>query len=101
MVRLLWAVLAGSVMVAGCARPGAETRTYIGQVTEVHARTVCVGAPEAKGECVIKDQVTERLRMKDCVTVTYTPEPGNVTPSRAKKVVAANRASHQVECPEP
>ena len=100
MVRLLWAVLAGSVMVAGCARHGEETRTYVGQVTEVHARTVCVGAPEAKGECFIKDQVTERLRVKDCVSVTYTPEPGGVTPSRAEKVVAADRASHQVECPE-
>lgn len=100
MVRLLWAVLAGSVMVAGCARPGAEPRTYVGQVTEVHARTVCVGAPEAKGECFIKDRVTERLRVKDCVSITYTPEPGKVAPSLAKKVVAADRASHQVECPQ-
>ncbi len=100
MVRLLWAVFAGSVMVAGCARPGAETRTYVGQVTEVEANTVCVGAPEAKGECFIKDQVTERLRVKDCVSVTYTPDPGNVAPSRATNVVAADRSSHQVECPE-
>lgn len=101
MVRILSAVLAGAVILAGCARPGAETRTYVGQVTEVDARTVCVGAPEAKGECFIKDQVTERLSVKDCVSVTYTPEPGNVAPSRAHKVGAADRASHQVECPEP
>jgi nitrous oxide reductase accessory protein NosL len=101
MVRILSAVLAGSVILAGCARPGAETRTYVGQVTEVDALTVCVGAPEAKGECFIKDQVTERLSMKDCVSVTYTPEPGNVASSRANKVVATDRASHQVECPEP
>jgi len=100
MVRVLCAVLVGSVMVAGCARPGADTRTYVGQVTEVHAATVCVGAPEAKGECFIKDQVTERLRVKDCVSVTYTPEPGKVEPSRAMKVLAADRASHEVECPE-
>jgi hypothetical protein len=100
MVRLLWAVLAGSVILAGCARPDAETRTFVGQVTEVYARTICVGAPEAKGECFIKDQVTERLRVKDCVSVMYTPEPGDMGPSRANKVVAADRASHQVECPE-
>ena len=100
MVRLLCAALAGSVMIAGCTRPDAETRTYVGQVTEVDANTVCVGAPEAKGECFVKDQVTERLHLKDCVSVTYTPEPENVAPSRATTVVAADRASHQAECPE-
>jgi hypothetical protein len=99
MIRLLCAVLASGVIVVGCARPGADTRTYVGQVTEVHARTVCVGAPEARGECFDKDQVTEHLRVKDCVSVTYTPEPGKVGQARAKKVVQADQASHQAECP--
>ena len=53
-----------------------------------------------RGECFIKDRVTERLRVKDCVSITYTPEPGKVAPSLAKKVVEEDRASHQVECPE-
>src|SRR5918993_2589158 len=99
MVRLLVAALVGSVMIAGCTRSGTQTRTYVGQVTEVDTHTVCIGGPEASGECFIKDQITERLRVNDCVSVTYTPEPGNVALSRANKVVAAEPASHQVECP--
>lgn len=101
MVRLLLAALAGSVLVAGCARSAAETRTYVGQVTEVEGDTVCVGGPEASGECFVKDQVTERLRLKDCVTVTYsmeTPDPPG--PYRATKILPADPDSHRTECPE-
>jgi nitrous oxide reductase accessory protein NosL len=99
MNRLLLAALVGSVMITGCARADAETRTYVGQVTEVDAGTVCVGGPEASGECFVKDQVTERLRLNDCVSVTYAPEPPQQGPYRAKEVAAADVASHPSECP--
>lgn len=100
MVRLLCAALAGSVMIAGCTRSGAETRTYVGQVTEVDASDVCIGGPEASGECFVKDQVTERLAVTDCVSVTYTPRAEKLGPARAIKVAAADRDSHPLECPK-
>src|SRR5918994_4687756 len=90
MVRLLVAALVGSVMIAGCTRSGAQTRTYVGQVIEVDAHTVCIGGPAASGECFVKDQVTERLRVNDCVSVTYAPEPPELGPYRAKRVSAAD-----------
>src|SRR5918993_2693275 len=89
MVRLLVAALVGSVMIAGCTRSGAQTRTYVGQVTEVDAHTVCIGGPAASGECFVKDQVTERLRVNDCVSVTYAPEPPELGRT-AKRVSAAD-----------
>ena len=100
MVRLLCAALAGSVMIAGCTRSSAETRTYVGQVTEVGTSGVCIGGPEASGECFLKDQLTERLLVNDCVSVTYTPGPRRLGPSRATKVSAAHRDSHPLDCPE-
>ena len=89
MTRLLVAALVGSVMIAGCTRSGAQTRTYVGPVTEVDTHTVCIGGPEASGECFVKDQVTERLRVNDCVSVTYAPEPRRLRPYRAQRVSAA------------
>lgn len=100
MTRLLLAALAGSLVLAGCARSDAQTRTYVGQVTEVDTHTVCIGGPEASGECFVKDQVTERLRVGDCVSVTYAPEPPEPGPYRAKKVSAVDVDSHRSECPE-
>ena len=99
MVRLLCAALAGWVMIAGCTRSGAETRTYVGQVTEVDDSGVCIGGPEAWGQCFVTDQVTERLRVNDCVRVTYAPDPKRLGPSRATKVSAVDRDAHPLECP--
>ena len=86
MVRLLCVALAGSVMIAGCTRSGAERRTYVGQVTEVDVSGVCIGGPAASGECFVRVQVTERLRVNDCVSVTYTPDARSLAPSRATTV---------------
>ncbi len=99
MVRLLCAALAISVMIAGCARTPVEVRTFVGPVTEVDASGVCIGGPEASGECFVKDQVTGRLRVNDCVSVTYAPDPGKLGASRAIKVSPADRDSHPSECP--
>ena len=90
MIRMLLAALAASVMIAGCTRAGAETRTYVGPVTEVDTHSVCIGGPEASGECFVKDQVTEHLHVNDCVSVTYAPEPRRLRPYRAKRVAAAD-----------
>lgn len=99
MIRLMLAALAGSVMMAGCTASGAQTRTYVGQVTEVDTSGVCIGGPKASGECFVKDEVTERLRVNDCVSVTYALESRERGPYRAEKVLAADRDSHPLECP--
>lgn len=99
MVRLLCAALAGSVMIAGCTGSDTETRTYVGQVTEIDASGVCIGGPEASGECFVKDRVTERLRVNDRVSVTYIPDSGKLGPSRATEVSAADRELHPLDCP--
>ena len=65
----------------------------------VNARTVCIGGPEADGECFVKDPVTQRLRVDDCVSVTYAPTSREGGPYRATKVSGEAVDSHPDECP--
>jgi hypothetical protein len=61
----------GCVALAGCAVVGPESRTFVGPVTVVSHHSVCIGGPNASGECFAKDQLTRHLQVTDCVRVTY------------------------------
>lgn len=79
----------------GCGGAGPQTRTFVGPVTVVYASEVCIGGPDAGGECFIRDQVTSDLRVSDCVRVTYTlnDSPGQSTASKIEHLDAATDAA--------
>jgi hypothetical protein len=83
---------------AGCGVAGPESRTFVGPVTVVDSDTVCIGGPDASGECFVRDQMTKNLRVSDCVRVTYAlhDSPG---PSTASKIQPLDAATHAVDCP--
>ncbi len=58
---------------AGCGAAGPRARTFVGPVTVVSHDSVCVGGPDASGECFVKDEITQELKVSDCIRVTYTP----------------------------
>jgi hypothetical protein len=82
----------------GCGVAGPESRTFVGPVTVVSSGSVCIGGPNASGECFVKDQMTRNLRVSDCVRVTYVL---NVSPglSTASTIQPLDRATHTADCP--
>jgi hypothetical protein len=82
----------------GCGVAGPESRTFVGPVTVINSHTVCIGGPDASGECFVKDQMTKSLRVSDCVRVTYVlhDSPG---PSTAWKIQRLDPATHAADCP--
>lgn len=89
--------LAGVALTA-CGIAGPESRTFTGPVTVISSTTVCIGAPNASGECFVKDRRTRSLRVSDCVRVTYVlhDSPG---PSTASKIEHVEAGTHTGECP--
>lgn len=69
-----------------------------GPVTTVHGSTVCVGGPDASGECFALDSVTRGLRVNDCVRVTYIPTNSD-TPATATEVEHLDAATDASICP--
>jgi hypothetical protein len=86
------------LVTSGCGVAGPGSRTFVGPVTTVNSHTVCIGGPDASGECFVKDQMTKNLHVSDCVRVTYdlhdSPEP-----STASKVQHLDRVTHAADCP--
>lgn len=72
----------------------------MGPVTVVNPQRVCVGGPDASGECFIKPRSTQGLHVSDCVRVTYTlhDSPG---PSTATKIEHLDAATHTADCRHP
>jgi hypothetical protein len=93
----LGVALTGS-LVAACGVAGPESRTFVGPVTVVGASGVCVGGPEASGECFVRDRLTRDLHVSDCVRVTYVvhDSPGRST---ATKVERLDPSKHADACP--
>jgi len=89
--------LAG-IALGGCGVAGPEPRTFVGPVTVVDSTGVCIGGPEATGECLVKDRLTRDLHVSDCVRVTYVVRevPG---PSTATKVDRLDAAENSKACP--
>jgi hypothetical protein len=69
-----------------------------GPVTQVSRDTVCIGGPDASGECFVKNDLTEDLRVSACVRVTYTPDDSAAyaTPTGIEHL---DTASHTTDCP--
>jgi hypothetical protein len=98
-VRVLVGTIFGAVLLAGCGASGSQPRTYVGQVTEVRDRTVCIGGPKADGECFAKDGLTHGLRVNDCVRVTYAQDSQEQGLYIAEEVTGVQASQHAVECP--
>ncbi|WP_460461268.1 hypothetical protein [Angustibacter peucedani] len=94
--RALLVVAGGVLVMPGCVSGIAGVR-FVGQVTQVSGEQVCIGAPEAGGQCVMKDGLTEDLRVDDCVDVEVPDVRSG--PSRAERVTVVDRAEHPHECP--
>ena len=97
MIRLVFAALAGSVMIAGCSASSADANLRRASSRGRYSG-VCIGGPKVSAECFLNDQVTERLGVNDCVSVTYASESRELGPYRAKEVLAAPRDSHPLVC---
>lgn len=89
--------LAGFAL-GGCGVAGPESRTFVGPVTVVHSTGVCIGGPEASGECFVEDRLTRDLHVGDCVRVTYLLRDSS-GPSTATKVERADAAKNFEACP--
>jgi hypothetical protein len=98
--RRAWLAAAlGCLTSTGCGVAGPEPRTYVGPVTIVSRDSVCIGGPDASGECFVIDQETRDLKVSDGLRVTYTP-PGEPTAlATPTTIVHLDAASHRAECP--
>jgi hypothetical protein len=87
-----------AAVLTGCGVAGPEPRTFIGPVTVVRHNGVCIGGPDASGECFVKDQMTKDLHVSDCIRVTYTPDESAAyaTPTKIEQLDAG---SHTSDCP--
>jgi hypothetical protein len=97
--RVLVGTIFGAALLAGCGASGSQPRTYVGQVTDVHDGTVCIGGPKADGECFANVRLTQDLRVNDCVRVTYARDSQEQGPYIAEKVTGVQASQHTVECP--
>lgn len=89
-VWVLAAVAFAAAVTSGCGVAPTPTKSLTGQVSEVDGTVVCVAAPEASGECFVKNRVTSSMRVGDCVTVTfYSPEQRQPGPLTARNFRAA------------
>jgi hypothetical protein len=97
-LRTLLVVASVCFAVAGCGVAGPKSRTFVGPVTVMNAHRVCVGGPDASGECFVKSEATSSLRVSDCVRVTYVlhDSPGPSIPSSLGTLDGSRHAS---ECP--
>jgi hypothetical protein len=77
----LAAAVATGLALTSCGVAGPVPRTLVGPVTAVDATGVCVGGPDASGDCFLATPVTQALHVGDCVRVTYvvTAAPGRVS----------------------
>jgi hypothetical protein len=98
-VRVLVRTILVAVLLAGCAATGSQPRTYVGQVTEIHDRTVCIGGPKADGECFAQDRLTQDLRVNDCVRVTFAQDSQKQGSYIAAEVTGVQAAQHADQCP--
>ncbi len=64
----------------------------------VSHHTVCVGGPDASGECFVKNRVTRNLHVSDCVRVTYTLGDSAAV-ATAARIDRLEAASHTADCP--
>jgi hypothetical protein len=97
--RGTWLVVAVACLdVVECGVAGPTSRTFVGPVTAVSPRGVCIGGRDAGGECFVRNRMTRSLRVSDCVRVTYTlhDSPG---PSSATRIEQLDTASHAIDCP--
>ena len=98
-MRVLAGTVFGAVLLAGCGASGSQPRTYVGQVTDIHDRTVCIGGPKADGECFGNDGPTQDLRVNDCVRVTYAQHSQDQGLYIAEEVTGVQASQHADECP--
>jgi hypothetical protein len=87
--------LAG-ITLAGCGVAGPQSRTFVGPVTIINQTRVCVGGPDASGECFVKDRLTRNLHVSDCVRVTYLLQ-GSARPSTASRIEHLDAAIGNLE----
>ena len=85
----------------GCGVAGPESRTFVGPVTVVGRDTVCIGGPDASGECFVKDQMTRNLNVSDCVRVTYTLPSESAAYATPTKIGDLDAVSYAADCPRP
>ncbi|MGC4111304.1 MAG: hypothetical protein QM747_12940 [Nocardioides sp.] len=91
-------MIAACWTIAGCGASHPKARTLEGPVTAVNQHAVCVGGPDASGDCFTLDALTRSLRVNDCVRVTYTPD-NRAAPSTATTVDHLDPATHASQCP--
>ena len=92
------ATAATALLLAGCG--GNSARTFVGSVTGIGSHRVCVGAPEAAGECFWQGPLTSGLHANDCVQVTYAlPAQPTSAPKKLQKVARVNASDHPRDCP--
>lgn len=84
---------------AGCGAAGPRARTFVGPVTVVTHDSVCVGGPDASGECFVKDEITQELKVSDCIRVTYTTPDDSRAYATATTIEHLDAASHPTDCP--
>jgi hypothetical protein len=97
--RAWLAAALGSPTLTGCGVAGPESRTFVGPVTVVGSDSVCIGGPNASGECFAKDQMTRNLNVSDCVRVTYTPPNQSAACATPTKIENLDASSHTADCP--
>lgn len=68
-------------------------------MTVVGRDSVCIGGPNASGECLVKDQMTRTLKVSDCVRVTYSPPKQSAAYATPSKIERLDAASHSAGCP--
>lgn len=93
------AVAVASLLAGGCGTGSGSSTTFTGQVSEVTATRVCVGARAATGECFVRDDTTRSLRVSQCVRVTYAADSGGAGPATASTVSIQDAAAHRDDCP--
>ena len=86
------------VAVTGCGVAGPESRTLVGPVTVVSHDSVCIGGPDASGECFAKNWLTRNLRVSDCIRVTYEPDE-SAAYTTATRIEHLDAARHAADCP--
>ena len=97
--RAWLAAALGCLTSTGCGVVGPESRTFVGPVTVVGRDSVCIGGPNASGECFVKDETTRNLKVSDCVAVTYRPPNESAAYATPTKIEHLDAASHAADCP--
>jgi hypothetical protein len=92
-VRRAGLLVVGAAIVAACGAPSGTTAT--GVISTVDP-SLCIARAQAQGVCV-PGADPEGHSVGDCVTFTYTGEPGAA--SAIRDIRSADPAAHPDDCP--